>query len=173
MSSIAELATLSSKPIRAYAERLLQGINPSDFAKKPECGGRIIDTNHPAFVYGHLSLYPWRISKLLDLNLTEFEPTPDYFELFSMNAKCTHDPEGKIYPPMKFITEFFFNGFDKVLEVMPQVPDEKLTAVSDDERSKARFPIVGSFIIYLLTAHPNGHLGQVSVWRRCMDLGPA
>lgn len=173
MASIAELAGQGAIQIRNYSARLVKDIKPGDFAKKPTVGGVLVDTNHPAFVFGHLSLYAFRISKLLDLGLSEFEPSKKYFDLFSIGAKCEHDPDGKIYPPMKEITDFFFNGFDKTISVLKDIPDSKLLAVNEDEKSKERFPNLGGFVIYLLGAHPNTHCGQISVWRRCMGLGPA
>jgi hypothetical protein len=173
MGKISEISAQTSVIIRNYAAKLLTDIKPSDFAKKPEVGGVLIDTNHPAFTFGHLSLYPSRISKLLNLGLDEFEPPKKYFDLFSIGSKCEHDPDGKIYPTMKEITDFYFNGADKINSLLKDIPDSKLTEINTDERSKERFPILGGFINYLLTAHPNVHLGQISVWRRCMGLGPA
>ena len=52
-----------------YAERLLPGIAAEDFAKFARNGDKPIVSNHPAFVYGHFSIYPIKVLSLLELSL--------------------------------------------------------------------------------------------------------
>ena len=40
----------------AYGERLLAGVSGERFARFSTPGGVVIASNHPDFVYGHLSL---------------------------------------------------------------------------------------------------------------------
>ena len=44
-----------------YAERLLAGIDNDQFGRLPHVGEQVIQSNHPAFIYGHLSLYAPKI----------------------------------------------------------------------------------------------------------------
>jgi hypothetical protein len=44
-----------------YAERLLQGVSAAEFARFARVGGVVVESNHPAFIYGHLSLYAPRV----------------------------------------------------------------------------------------------------------------
>ena len=41
-----------------YADRLLTGIPADRFARFATVGGTAVNSNHPAFVYGHLCLRP-------------------------------------------------------------------------------------------------------------------
>ena len=49
----------------AYARRMLAGVTPSTFARYAAPGNQVVESNHPAFVYGHLSLYGSRIIEQL------------------------------------------------------------------------------------------------------------
>ena len=48
-----------------YAERLLAGIPAERFARLARFGGEVVESNHPAFVLGHLALYGPRIATQL------------------------------------------------------------------------------------------------------------
>ena len=48
-----------------YSERLLSGISPERFSRFADVGGVIIHSNHPCFIYGHLSLYAPRVTEQL------------------------------------------------------------------------------------------------------------
>ena len=98
-----------------FAEQALKGIGPEIFARKPSIGGKMIDTNHPAFVYGHLAIYPvkWMAAVGLDGRVAA-APAP-FEELFGAGKECRDDAAGKIYPPMKTITEAFFASHRSVM----------------------------------------------------------
>lgn len=80
------------------AELLLKGISPATFARKPDIGGRVIDTNHPAFVFGHLSLYPFGALTMLGLDATKAPKPAGFDDLFAAGKECRDDPAGTIYP---------------------------------------------------------------------------
>lgn len=174
MPNITDLILPGAKAVRNNAEKLLKDVTPGIFARKPSVEGRVIDTNHAAFVYGHLALYPSRIMRLLgdEEAADSLKPPQAYYDLFSIGAACHDDPEGKIYPGMQEITALFLSFTDTMLEKLPGIPESAFYSANSEERSRERFPITGSFVTYLLHAHPGGHLGQISTWRRCMGLGP-
>ncbi len=172
MGNIGKISEIAALQVRIYAEKLLKEIKAEDFSTKPLIGNRLIDCNHPAFLIGHLSLYANRISNLLNLGLDEFKPSQKYIDLFLKGAKCENDPERKIYPHKDELCDFFYRGTDKVISLLKDITDEQMLSENTDKASKDRFPLLGGFINYLVTAHPNVHLGQISVWRRCMGLGP-
>ena len=70
-SMIADSARLSV----GYAERLIQGVRSDQFAQFAEVGGTKIESNHPAFVLGHLSIYPCRIVEDLGGDPSVIEPS--------------------------------------------------------------------------------------------------
>ena len=172
MENLNSLLTPGAKALRGYAEKLLVGIRPDQFARKPAPGGAAIELNHPAFNYGHLGLYPAPVLELLGMDNTRFRSPHNYSDLFKNGSPCHDDPEGKVYPAMETLTSQYFKGYDGLIELLPEIPEKNLSTPIGGERG-TRFPTVGSFLLYLLTAHIGTHLGQVSAWRRCMGLKAA
>jgi hypothetical protein len=152
-------------------EQQLKDVSPAIFARKPRGeGGKIVNANHPAFVYGHLSLYAKAVAEKVGLDGSRLAAPAGFDALFDQGKECQDDPAGTIYPPMKTITEAFFNNYRGLLEILPKVPDAKLL---EPNPTAKRFPLIGEFAMFLLTSHIMMHLGQVSTWRRCMGLGSA
>lgn len=155
------------------AEKLLVGIAPRNFARKPAFGPIVVDTNHPAFVYGHLALYPGRVMRNLGLELGP-AATPGQFEdLFKAGTECHDDPEGKIYPAMNEISEVFFRAYRHAHTVIAELPDAVFEKQTPEERYRAYFPTLGGLSAFMLNNHLTMHLGQVSTWRRCFGLASA
>ncbi len=159
---------------RGYAERLLAGVTPAMAARKPRnAEGGMIDTNHPVFVLGHLSLYPGRLLTLIGADASAAK-TPDAWEaLFKAGAPCHDDPTGAIYPALAEVSERFYSGTDAALAVLEGVRDDVLARVNPHEAMRSRFPRVGDAVNFMASGHVMMHLGQVSAWRRCMGLGSA
>lgn len=156
----------------SYGERLLKDVTPDKFARYATVGGVVIEANHPAFCYGHLSLYGPRILTQLGIP----GPTvPDGFEaLFSKDAKCVDDPNGTVYPAMDKITSAFFDGYRAAVTTFRSLPDSALQVPNPMEGPQAvRFPALGSLQNFYAGGHIMMHLGQISTWRRMMGLGPA
>jgi hypothetical protein len=158
---------------RGYAERLLKGITPESFARYPVVNGVQVTINHPAFVFGHLALYPALIAEMTGISNKGMEIPKNYPDLFKMGVPCQDDPTGSIYPPMNEIVEAFFSGTDALIASLDSFSPESLDILLENPSRRERFGTVGAFLTYILLAHPQSHLGQVSGWRRCMGLGPA
>jgi len=159
--------------MRGYAERLLKDVPDHMYARKPTwgLGGKEIDTNHPAWVFGHLALYPPRIVQMLGGSV---EPPPAAFEpLFKNGAPCLDDPRGTVYPSMAAINAEFFRQTDAALAALAKATDKQLEAPTPDETARKHFPTVGEMCLFMLNNHVAMHLGQISAWRRCMGLPPA
>jgi hypothetical protein len=158
---------------RGYAERLLNGVTPEIFARYPVANGVQVTINHPAFVFGHLALYPSLIAEMTGISGKGMEIPASYSDLFKMGVPCQDDPNGTIYPPMKEIVNAFFSGTDALIASLDSISSETLDLALEHPSRRERFGTVGAFLTYILLAHPQSHLGQVSAWRRCMGLGPA
>lgn len=171
MGFVADMILSSAKRSRAYAERLLKDVAPAQFARKPCPGGVTIDTNHPAFVYGHLVLYPHRIMTIAGQDGSAIAPPGGWEDLFKAGVPCQDDPEGTIYPSMEQITAHFFRATDAALNAVAALPDDAFGAVNPEARSREFLPTVGNAALFLLNNHVMMHLGQVSAWRRCIGLG--
>jgi len=155
-----------------YAERLLKGVPADKFARFASVGGVVVDSNHPAFICGHLALYA---PKILHQVGAPAPSVPDHFELrFSKDAKCVDDPDLDLYPPMDEIVSFFLEGHRMVSGALRSTPDETFQRPNPAEgRMKELFPTIGSVQTFYCGGHMMMHLGQMSAWRRMEGLGAA
>ncbi len=166
--AIADSARLSL----GYARRMLTDVPANQFARFATLGDKQIISNHPAFVYGHLSIYPCRIIEQLGGDATAYKPTAQYDELFNAKATCVDDPSGTIYPPMPEIVERMLTNYEKAMEVIQAADDELFLQPNANEAMRAKFSTNGSMHAFYVGGHVMLHLGQVSAWRRMMGLGP-
>jgi hypothetical protein len=155
-----------------YTERLLKDIPASQFARFAAPGGQSIDSNHPAFVLGHLALYAPRI--LGDLG-QPVPAVPDAFQsVFSKDAKCADDPAGTIYPSMDAVVECYFSGYRAASAALRATPDDAFrTPNPNPGRLSELFPTLGSMHAFYCGGHMMMHLGQLSAWRRMAGMGAA
>ena len=174
MGAIGEMIAASCDLGIGYAERLLEGIQADDFGKFARPGGEVIESNHPAFIYGHLSLYPQRVLTNLDQDATSVKPSDKYEELFSPKTTCVDDPDGSIYPGMDEIVEKMVSGYRKTSETLRAAEDGLFARENPAEgRMKELFPTNGAAIGFYVGGHVMMHIGQLSAWRRAMGLQPA
>ena len=173
-SMLAETITRTLQRTRGLADALLDGIEPHQFACFPEIGGTLIETNHPAFVYGHLSQYPVMLLDVMEIDAPEIAVPEGFEELFKNGAECVHDPDRTVYPSKDTITGYFNTAYDIGITRLAQLDDATLdTPFQGDEWYAEAMKTPGSLINFLLHDHYMFHLGQISAWRRCMGLGSA
>ena len=157
-----------------YAEKLLKGISAAQFARYATPGQQIIESNHPAFIIGHLGLYGFRIAEELGGPPAADLIPESYAGLFSKTATCQDDPEGSIYPAASEITEAFFSGYRAALEALRVADDETFARENPAAGPiKERFPTLGGMHAFLMGGHIMMHLGQLSAYRRMIGLGSA
>jgi len=157
-----------------YGEMLLKDVTPAAFARFPSPGGKVIQTNHPAFVFGHLAIYPHRLMTMLGRPVGVTAPPEGWEALFKAGVECRDDPQGTIYPPMAKVVEFHKGAYEAAIALIAAATDEELTQPNPGEgRMKEMFPTIGALANFLLGSHVMSHYGQVSAWRRCMGLGSA
>lgn len=161
----------SLKLCLGYAERLLKDIPAEQFGRLANVGGTVINSNHPAFIYGHLALYGPRIADELGKEATSI---PDSFEsVFSHTVTCVDDPDGTIYPAMDEVTSVFFDGYKNALSALESATDEQLAVTNPNEAMIPKFPTMGSMHTFYVGGHMMIHMGQLSAWRRMMGMPPA
>jgi hypothetical protein len=170
--SIGIMIAESAKLSLGYGRKLLTDVPADKFARFATGENGLVESNHPAFVYGHLSLYSPRVVEQLGGDVSAITPTEKYVELFDQTATCVDDPDGSIYPAMSEVTERLFAAQEAAIEILRNTPDEKLTAANEN-KMKERFTTVGSMMAFYLGGHFMIHMGQISAWRRIMNLGPA
>lgn len=156
-----------------YAERLLSDVTDEQFARYANIGDTTVESNHPAFIYGHLSLYAPRVIAQLGGDASELAPSAKFIELFSKDAKCVDDTDGTIYPPMDEVTSALLGGYRAAADALEAVEDDAFTLENPTEAMRAKFPTVGAMHAFYVGGHFMLHMGQMSAWRRMMGLGPA
>ena len=166
--SFAETITPTLKIVQGLYAGLLEGITPETFARMPEG----VVCNHPAFILGHLSLYPPMI--LARLGAEQVAPISDeHAAIFTHETECVDDPDGTVYPPMQEIIDQFNRVMTQTIEAVGQLDPAVLQESPADFPFFNDFPTKASVAAFILTAHPMMHSGQLSTWRRCMGLGAA
>jgi hypothetical protein len=157
-----------------YAERLLKSVTGEQFARFARPGGVEIRSNHAAFVFGHLALYPKRIMQHLHLPEGVTDYPASYEAVFKNGVECQDDPGGTIYPLMTELTERYFASYRAAIEAVKAAPDAVFDEPNPVEgRLRELFPTIGMAINFYLVGHVQVHLGQVTAWRRAMGLPAA
>lgn len=173
MSNFGPMIAASAQLGLGYGERLLTGIQPEQFARFARIGDTVIESNHPAFIFGHLSLYGCRVVEGAGLDASSVQPSDEFVKVFSHEAKCVDDPDGSIYPSMDEITTAFFDSYRAAIDALHQAPDEMFSVENPNEKMRGKFPTVGAMFGFYVGGHVMMHIGQLSAWRRAMGLGPA
>lgn len=155
-----------------YSRGLLEGVSAESFARMAAPGGHVVQSNHPAFIYGHLSLYGPRIIGYAGGDAPEI---PEQFsQLFTKGAECQDDVDGTLYPAMDVITDFYLSGYEAALDAIRSADDDRLQQPNPAEGPMAeKFPTVGSMCNFISCGHMMIHLGQMSAWRRMQGMAPA
>ncbi|MCC9600888.1 DinB family protein [Stieleria sp. JC731] len=156
-----------------YADRLLKDVSADQFARFASTGGTQVESNHPCFILGHLSLYPGRVVTQLGADASSIEPTESFMKCFSKDATCVDDPDGSIYPAMDEVVEAFRKSHTLAIETLQSASNEAFDAPNPNEAMQAKFPTIASMHGFYMGGHLMIHMGQFSAWRRINGLGSA
>jgi len=152
--------------VLGYAPLLAKDIPARQFAHMPHP-----NMNHPAFCFGHLSLYPDRLLGMLG-RADLAQEKAGWQDLFKAGVACV-EQDGR-YPDKDEIVNGFMDRHAVLRDVLPIVDDEVFARPNPIEgRMRELFPTVGAATTFMLGAHNMMHLGQVSAWRRAMGLPSA
>lgn len=156
-----------------YAKKLAEGVTPQTAARFPHFGDKTIITNHPTFVFGHLSLYPARILGFYGLDASAVAAPAGWAELLKAGVECQDDPKGTIYPAWPVVFEQYVKSYESAIASLAAVNDSALMQPMPDEKVRETFPTLGIATVFMLNNHQMVHMGQVSAWRRCFGLPSA
>ena len=159
---VAGLASALEKTA-GYGQSLMADIDPDTFVHMPSPG-----FNHPAFNYGHLSLYPNRCLEMVGRADAMIE-LPFDAEHYEQGAECV-EQDGR-YASMDVLTGTFIETHQRLVEVLPGVDPDCLRVELPEGRYRDFFGTVGNALTFMTCSHTMMHLGQVSMWRRAMGLG--
>ena len=146
-----------------FAERLVKDLSDEQMAA--QSGGVI---NHPAWSLGHLVVAADHLGQLLGLesNLPE-----GWSETFKTGGEPSGDASA--YPSKEEILGALKEQHARNTGAVINIDASRFAEPHPDEARRKYFPTVGDMIIFLMTSHEVGHLGQIAAWRRAMDLGSA
>ena len=171
--SIGTIIADHAKLSLSYANRMLADVPADKFARFAMGENGLIESNHPAFIYGHLSLYSPRIVEHFGGDMSEITPSDKFIEAFDQSAQCVDDPDGTIYPAMEEITSKLIKSTELAIETIATASDEELLKPNANEKMAKYFATNGSMMGFYLSGHIMIHMGQMSAWRRMIGLGPA
>ena len=162
-----------SERMLGLAEVLLNDIPSDKFARFASNGGKTIEANHPAFIYGHLSIYPSMVFAAAGLDGSAFAAPEHYTDLFEHGKECRDDADGSIYPAQREVVDQFLSSHRAAIDAIKGMTSEQFEAKNGIESMADMFPTFGSIANFLLVGHTMLHLGQLSTWRRAIGLGSA
>tara|TARA_R110002049_G_scaffold4601_5_gene32008 strand:+ start:19595 stop:20119 length:525 start_codon:yes stop_codon:yes gene_type:complete len=172
-SNIGPMISASARLGIGYVERLLKDVTPENFARLAKVGDTTIESNHPAFILGHLSLYACRVIDQVGQDATAYEPSEAFEKVFSKDATCVDDPHGTIYPPMDEVVSAMLESYRAAADALDAADDAVLMEPNPNEAMRGKFPTKGAMMAFYVGGHVMLHVGQMSAWRRAMGLGPA
>ncbi len=146
-----------------YGEMLVGDISDAQFTEMP-----FPTMNHPAFLIGHLSIYPAKLFGMLG-QPDKADVRDGYEELFAAGVECVADASR--YPSKDAIVEYYVTGYAQVIDALESVDDQVLGQPNPVEGMlKERLPTLGGMVNFMLNSHPMVHHGQLSAWRRAVGL---
>ncbi len=174
MSQIGQIIKVCAERTIEFGEVLAKDIDASEFASQPTVDGKLVDCCHPAFVYGHLSLYPSRLVTLAGGDANGFTPPEAWQDLFKAGAECKHDPDCSIYPSKDELLGAYTDWSRAGLAIISAYSHEQFDKPNPAGGTFSEvFPTIGIMSNFLYNNHAMMHFGQVSTWRRVFGLGSA
>lgn len=129
-----------------------------------QSGGAV---NHPAWVIGHLVYSCQAIGGEIGL-----QPwlSADWPERFGTGSVASDDRS--LYPSKQALLDALAEGRRKLADRLLAIGNAGLAEPLPDERFRQMFPTLGHAVLHILVSHASVHVGQVTVWRRAVGLGP-
>jgi hypothetical protein len=144
-----------------FAKRLVGDLSDEQMCAQPH--GVV---NHPAWSLGHLAVSADHLGKLLGLGSDLPAGWGDTFK-----TGGTPSADKSLFPGKDEILRVLAQQHARIAQAVTAADPAALAGPHPNEKSRAHFPTVGDYAIFLMTAHEMDHLGQIAAWRRAMGLG--
>jgi hypothetical protein len=144
-----------------YAKRLVADIPEAQMAVQPAAG-----MNHAAWVLGHLACTADMVGAMI--NARPVCP-PEWPALFDWNSSPSSDASR--YPAKSVLLEALEDAHAGIAAALPGVPAARWSDPTPLEAVRGFLPTLGDCFVFVMAAHENMHLGQLSAWRRIQGLG--
>ena len=80
------------------------------------------------------------------------------------------EPSRDVYASNEELVQNFVAGHEQVAQLLGNADDSVFAQEVQLPRWKEIMPVAGVALPYLMFNHENGHLGQISAWRRIQGL---
>lgn len=143
-----------------FGKLLIKDVPAARMADQP--GGVV---NHPLWIAGHLA-------NTADSVVGLFGEQRRFDEAWQNKFKPGSKPvaDASQYPDMDTLLSSLEERHKLLKQVYLNADDAMLSRELADERRRQRFQTNGKFLVFVLTAHPALHWGQLSAWRRAAGL---
>jgi hypothetical protein len=144
-----------------YGKQVLADIDDSRMAEMP------MGLNHPAWLMMHLATAAdYAVSMLGGQGVcpSDWNSRADTKKPLSTNRSD--------YPSKDELVRTFESAYANAVKVLSATPAEKIAEPQKLGFYEAELPTVGDMATFLLVAHANIHLGQLSAWRRASGKAP-
>lgn len=143
-----------------YAKRLVTEIPDTQMAFQPARG-----MNHAAWVLGHLACTADMLGGMLGV-----KPTcpPEWVPLFDWNSTPSSDMS--VYPSKATLLKALEDAHAAIAAALPGVPASRWADETPVEAVRGFLPTLGDCFVFVMAAHENMHLGQLSAWRRAQGM---
>lgn len=143
-----------------YARRLVKDIPDNKMAFQPAP-----KTNHAAWVIGHLAVSCDFMGSMIGGKLVA---PKEWEKLFGWDSSPS--PDAKVYPAKAELLKALEAGHVALADAVKKVPAGDWAKPFPYEGMRGFTPTLGDGIVFILAAHENIHLGQLSAWRRVQGL---
>jgi uncharacterized damage-inducible protein DinB len=148
-----------------YGQRLVADLDDAQMIAQPQwISGPPM--NHPAWVLSHLNVYLPIIAAVIR---DEAFVDPKDHE-FGMHSRPQMDRA--TYASREELVGSFAAGHTTVSQLLESADDSVFAQAIRLPRWQGVFANAGALLPYLMLNHENGHLGQISAWRRALGLPP-
>ena len=144
-----------------YANRLVADTPDEMMVVQPSAG-----MNHAAWVLGHLACTADMLGGMIDLDPVCPATWPAVFDWNS-----TPSSDVSLYPSKATLLQTLAAAHAQIATALPSVPASRWSDETPLEAVRGFLPTLGDCVIFVMAAHENMHLGQLSAWRRVQGLG--
>jgi len=143
-----------------YAKRLVADLTDEQMALQPAPG-----MNHAAWVLGHLACTADMLGGMIG---TKPACPDDWPALFDWNSSPSSD--ASLYPAKARLLQALDEAHAAIAAALPAVPETRWQEETPSEAVRGFLPTLGDCFVFVMAAHENMHLGQLSAWRRVQGM---
>jgi hypothetical protein len=144
-----------------YAKRLVADVPDDLMAFQPAA-----HMNHAAWVLGHLACTADMLAAMIG---TQPVCPPAWVGMFDWNSNPSSDASR--YPTKGVLLTALEDAHAGIAAALPAVAESRWLEATPMEEVRGFLPTLGDSFVFVMAAHENMHLGQLSAWRRVQGMG--